>query len=1255
MGTVTSSAFPTNTQENPDAQQQQIRTRRHSDDTTGSSLFDALARTVSRAAAVGIMGGGHDENRQEDGCEDVEVEVVQQLVTVATTTTTTAMATLSGTARVVEQSSVSSSRSHSADVADSTQEEGQDDDRDEQVEEQEQEQEEEESDTHEDADEDVAVISVNVEATASSSAQEEEVNGEHEVENDDDEHDEDVDAEAEEKDEGDDAGETRAPEEDDVGNDDDVEDSAETANTNDEVAKDSAQATEASLVLDESSTQEASPVAAERAKSSSVLAPPKEQGKVRMENPDEDMFDIVVKPANPVANITDDEDEEMPAESHEIDEGEGPHAMATKEVLVCKHCQREFAYASRGVARHKSECEVFQQRKVEESEAAAARKHPTGAQQGDENEDEDEKVVHNEDEDEEEETRGHENTTDESKPVAALDGDDGDDSDEGNDDDDDGESSLQDSTTTNASLADEKEAPDEAQPRTRSGQDPEFRIYYETGSKDRARKRAECHACGKSCAYAYMARHARACRKRAMALMPPPATPEPHVSTPRRASKRRLAQEESPDEDKNTPADSVEGDEVADGDTASTTTAQDVVTPQRLKRTKRDPTQSPTEKEPQGDKTPKRLHVQTSRTTPLQTKKHAVELHVLPHHPPASVAVVLEKTRVHFDTMLLDKGERLRCKYCGEEVSARLGVPDRHLQHCKEFDARHKRALKIKQQNEDESMHGSGDELSVVATEDTMGVLTWLFGSVENADAMKGNYRRSPLCVKSPVSRFQQLIRDSLCELNVSKSLEMVPVTRPMTLLMNSHGVQPRRTASAAIRSKLEAQELYNAGASLSFPAPESVRALLVTPLVKDLGVSPLVNPATHDAVLVCGRMGFHFEWQFHRSDCFVFQLKGKTRWKCESGAIRDPLGSYHPFANNTSPYDEESALKMYRTSAADRKLTLVPPAEDGDHMMQDADDDENENESSKEPLEVVAEPGCVVYMPSGTWCEADAIDDATWLEVRIASISHGELVADAIRQLLWKDEKWRQPILASHDVRSNRQHLDSLLKDLRAAVSTLCPSDLLPETLVSNNRDVSHDATGPAERNMDVDLSKHEFKSDKYIKIFKSTGLRENPLAVILGRHEIVDRRLGSDGDGGDQDSVALPHHSGSPHRKKALVKKSKRKPAVRKMNRAGDNVYIVHVQYGNTELRSRLRVQFRCNAFQSALVEWIRERDGAAFHASDLMEAAQKMPGATGASSSGKSSGAASSHHDDEATKYVLRFLCSIGYVSRVKLPSE
>uniref|UniRef100_K3X0B1 JmjC domain-containing protein n=1 Tax=Globisporangium ultimum (strain ATCC 200006 / CBS 805.95 / DAOM BR144) TaxID=431595 RepID=K3X0B1_GLOUD len=936
----------------------------------------------------------------------------------------------------------------------------------------------------------------------------------------------------------------------------------------------------------------------------------------------------------------------MPTESDEVDEVEGPHVMATKEVLVCKHCQREFAYASRGVARHKSECRVFQQRKMEESEAAAAR------QQEDENGDEDEKMAYNQDkdnemiqsqvEDEEEATtsRGNAAADKDHKRAVTPGGDDG----------DDGESSLQGSTTTNASLADEKEASEESQCRTLTAQDPGFRIYHETGSKGRTKKRAECRSCGKSCAYTYMARHARACQKHAAALSQPSATPEPHATTPKRASKRRLAQEESPDEDvkQNDASADAEDDEAAEDDAVSMTTAKDVITPRRSKRIKHDPTQSPTEKEPQGDKTPKRLQVQMPRTTPPQTKKHTVEPHVSPHHPSISPAVVPEKTRVHFDMMLLEKGERLRCKYCGEEVRARPGVPDRHLQHCKEFDARHKRVLKIMQQHEDESMPGSGDELSVVVTEDTMTALSWLFGSIENADAMKSTYRRSPLCVKSPLSRFQQLIKDPLCELSVPKLLDIAPLTRPVTLFMNAQDVQPRRTVSAVICSKLEAQELYEAGASLSFPASESVKTLFVTPLVKDLGVSPLVNPAAHDTVLVCGRAGFHFEWHFHRSDCFVIQLKGKTRWKCDQDAIRDPLGDYHPFANNASPHGEENALKIYRTSAANRKLTLVPPAEGGDRMMHDAD--ENENENRTEPLEVMAEPGCVVYMPSGTWCEADAIDNALWLEVRIAPISHGELVADAIRQLLWKDEKWRQPILASHDVRSNRQHLDSLLKDLHSTVSTLCSSDLLPETLVSSDRDVSHDANGPAERNMDVDLSKHEFKSDRYIKIFKTTGLRENPLAVILGRHEIVDRRLGD----GNSDSVALPYHSGSPHRKKALVKKPERKPSapvVRKMDHVDDNVYIVHVQYGNADLRSRLRVQFRCNAFQSALVEWIREHDGAAFHASDLMEAAQKMPGAT----SGKPSGTASSHQDEEATKYVLRFLCSIGYVSRVKLASE
>lgn len=536
--------------------------------------------------------------------------------------------------------------------------------------------------------------------------------------------------------------------------------------------------------------------------------------------------------------------------------------------------------------------------------------------------------------------------------------------------------------------------------------------------------------------------------------------------------------------------------------------------------------------------------------------------------------------------------------------------------------------------------------------------LTWLFGGDENAATMKSHYRDLAIAVHALAARFHPFVREAFGDLQPKTLVDMAPPDTAITVFVDAstHGRMDRRhTAAVTVASKREALELHDLGFSLALPAPTVVSQLLVTSLTHDLQVSGLVPASAHDATVVCSHAGAVMESQFYRDDCFVIALKGSARWKAKPGPVRFPVDDFRPrLAALTSldqQLEEETRVKAQCQSAGKQRSSILFPSA-ADFRMSD------DHDTSVEMYETTLASGSVLYAPGGTWVEAEVAEEATWLEIRVASLSPTELIGDALRQLCRSDEQWRRPILQSDDVKATRKVLGHLLKDLSSKIVSLRAFDLLPEEVVLLGSD--HDASvatltdvDAADADFTVDLGRHQFRGGRHVKIYKSTAFQESKLAFLMALEELPStmRSRGSPPASAAGDSrsgvatVGAPV-GGSASTKKAL-KKAKKSP-VRTLSRAKTttHTYVVHVNFGSADFRSKVRTQFRCSAFQAAIVEWIREQDGARFHASDVLQFVQQQPPALRFKKP---------HDEEEAAKYVLRFLCTIGFLSPVKMPPE
>ncbi|RQM12504.1 hypothetical protein DD237_008388 [Peronospora effusa] len=526
--------------------------------------------------------------------------------------------------------------------------------------------------------------------------------------------------------------------------------------------------------------------------------------------------------------------------------------------------------------------------------------------------------------------------------------------------------------------------------------------------------------------------------------------------------------------------------------------------------------------------------------------------------------------------------------------------------------------------------------------------LVHLMGTEALAAKLKSAFQRTSFAGNAPIFRFQQLIEDDvtgLRHLNVFNLLDAVnQLDGPITQIrLKLPGVR-RTTGQDRVDpvSKAKARSLESC--SLCFPAPRRVAEQFIVPLAKELGLEYAMQQ--HTATLMsCPLADSIVDWRFHRTETVVFQLGGKSVWKIKRSQVEHPLQCFHPESWQLD--NMTHVVKTHRVATIDKATLgfLSTPAEDLDVF-----DKPRDQEATTQGHHLL-KPGSVAYLPAGAWFEVKTQGlNALWIEVQLASMTYENLMFSALKQLAWGDKQWRMGVQLypgnRGQFKATRHHVEACLKSLRNKMTELEGGDLLPEYRGTDDmhdlvaRGLIHD-TGMSPyltRNIEVDLTNPKFKL-KHEKIYKDAAYRVNPVAVLMSVaeiphlpvHESVKCTGAEDRTSG---TVRTPH--------RALIKALKPKPkhmqALRTLTHRGKHTYMLDELFGNDKFQSQLHVKFQCSAEDSRMVEWLRHRGSEPFDVEEFSSCDSTFHYGT---------------RPARSAKNLLRFLCFVGYVTRLKAP--
>ena len=148
--------------------------------------------------------------------------------------------------------------------------------------------------------------------------------------------------------------------------------------------------------------------------------------------------------------------------------------------------------------------------------------------------------------------------------------------------------------------------------------------------------------------------------------------------------------------------------------------------------------------------------------------------------------------------------------------------------------------------------------------------------------------------------------------------------------------------------------------------------------------------------------VGKHFD----NREVFAIQIRGRKRWRiARNDALPNPL----------MPHSVGNQVHMFNASAP--AATFASP-----EMPADA-------------LEIVLEPGSVVFVPRGYWHETHALEDSLSFSMNIRAPSWAELFGDRVTAELGRSALWRA---SAFDLRAHQSSADELIRALKSALAGL-------------------------------------------------------------------------------------------------------------------------------------------------------------------------------------------------------------------------
>lgn len=547
-----------------------------------------------------------------------------------------------------------------------------------------------------------------------------------------------------------------------------------------------------------------------------------------------------------------------------------------------------------------------------------------------------------------------------------------------------------------------------------------------------------------------------------------------------------------------------------------------------------------------------------------------------------------------------------------------------------------------------------------LAGRDPRELLRRLLAPMEPKEFLRRCWARSAVVVHGPPARCKPIIRDFMCDLDLASLLQETPTEGIHAWVRPAEGARsPEATGSSpapvgpAPAARRDAPPLESvtvdaeaalglsrAGAALYFRAPEELESLLVPGLCTALGsafagVYPGDGkPRGEIETFIAGRghvTGWHTDFQHN----FTIQLRGAKTWRFKRGPVEHNLRALTPHYNCRSNYEQQMKLHLMSDP-------LSPAFRPPDSFFEDAE-------------EVTTVAGSVLYHPAGVWHHVECVSDSSVsINVSLTMATWADVIGDALRQLLWASPALRAPIVGlAGELQRARNAAEAALCEARRRAGALVAEDLLPPAMVEADR---------PPRRVNVATS----RLGATLAVRPADRFRFSRLAVVVqlpqGRRDAAASSSSSCGSEDDADFDSGSMHGSSTHHAEGELRG-------RPVGAGARRLYALHVNFGNEDVASWLRLRLAVSQPFLAAMEWLRNRHLAARRAEEAL--ARAGPSSRGASPSlcfpardllnaatpRSSDGAvAATARRRAAARWtriarLLRVLCHCGYLQKVR----
>ena len=282
--------------------------------------------------------------------------------------------------------------------------------------------------------------------------------------------------------------------------------------------------------------------------------------------------------------------------------------------------------------------------------------------------------------------------------------------------------------------------------------------------------------------------------------------------------------------------------------------------------------------------------------------------------------------------------------------------------------------------------------------------------------------------------------------------------------------------------------------------APPHVEQNLVASLLRETGLgcgqydpsgeSQTVMARGEVETFISCHQGQLTNWHYDFQENFTIQLSGVEKWTIQQGMVGDPLRGCTPHYAR-QPGIVESQLKAAHIFDPNFEFGFPQPGK-----------------TAKGPqVDVVLQPGDVLYFPAGMWHKVEVIEPGVSINVSLMAQNYATVTSHALTQLLMtsNNKGWTEPIMNNSHTNCIDQ-LKKLLQDLPGIIEQF-------ET--SNNHDNSANESSPSSNGHHY---QRNFNNDNALARFIIPPIVEYPPSFQAVEEE-EDTNVAVDDDGWEEE----------------------------------------------------------------------------------------------------------------------------------------